>query len=346
MPDLRACALVSRSWVDRAQSHIFWKIDIGHLNCLEILWERLQRTLETSPHLIRYIRRLRIGLDEQTPLSVLSRICNFAFTHLECVRTHIWGNLILQTALSFQRLFGLPTLRYVKLIVTRTPDSGSFPNIFERCSPAVRQLHLHFSGDLPPSLPGIPRYHARAPIRLVSLGIKTSGSLNPQLLPTLHPFSLSHLKALSISSLSGIAWDELAPIMGTIEILSIIVQRSHTGLDLSAFPRLSVLCIEPVVGLDDSIQANIIETIVSTIMPASKVHTVVVPIFDILPNFCDVLDTTLSQLPLPTVDVQVRYAELVDEASACFPRLSAASRVRTCLLPRNFDWWEDITSRL
>lgn len=224
MPDLRTCALVSRSWVPRAQSLIFWKIDIGGRSRLGILWERLQRTLETSPHLIRLIRRLRIGLKERTPLPVLSRICNFTFTHLERVRIHIWGNLILQAALALQRLFALPTLRCVKLIMTRSPDAEMFLNMFERCSPTIRKLHLHFSGDLPPSLPGIPRDHARAPIRLISLDIKTSGSLNPQLLPTLRPFSLSHLKALSISSLSGIAWHELAPVMGTIEILSIVVR--------------------------------------------------------------------------------------------------------------------------
>ncbi|KAJ6545165.1 hypothetical protein B0H19DRAFT_1167071 [Mycena capillaripes] len=83
-PDLLSCALVARSWLFPAQSHLFHKISITHQNYnllpeSEILLARL----EVFPHLVRHIRRLHMDLTMGRDSSaVLSRICDISFTRV------------------------------------------------------------------------------------------------------------------------------------------------------------------------------------------------------------------------------------------------------------------------
>jgi hypothetical protein len=100
------------------------------------------------------------------------------------------------------------------------------------------------------------------------------------------------------------------------------------GLDLCAFPRLSVLRIAPVRIIDLSSQSDAVGTLVSTISRAPHVRTVVVSLTKIGPEICDPLDLGLSSLPLHTVKFEVN-PEAYDEAAGFFPRLRAKNMVRS-----------------
>ncbi|KAJ6570932.1 hypothetical protein DFH09DRAFT_1153377 [Mycena vulgaris] len=376
--ELRACALVSRSWVYPAQSHVFREISIaggdpGGIHsailgtrgqssvaggdCGEFkpaLWARLQQTLETSPHLIQHIRHLDIDIGARPNEQLLS-ICDFPFTHLEHVGSRFDGDFTLQTALAFQALFSLPTIRSIKLTGTAPLKPTTFAKTFERCSSAVRKLHVQVNGPLP--FPATPENHTGAPIKLVSLTIMTVGPIDRPL--TVHPFSTSNLKALALTSIFGIAWHDVVPGTKTIEILSMVVQTGppasmavsafpsvktfHTNLDLSALPRLSVLHIKTgTSGLDAAVEGKMINTLISTIPPEHQMHTIVITLHTSIPSAWEALDLTLSRLRVSTVEIQVYLHR--ENAPMCFPRLSAKNILRVVHI--NPDWWEDITGGL
>ncbi|KAJ6566880.1 hypothetical protein B0H19DRAFT_1374268 [Mycena capillaripes] len=316
MPDLMACALVSCSWLHQAQSHIFREISIAIADRkrfkAETLWGRLQQALQKSPHLIRHIRRLNIRLGDAR-LSLLSQICNFPFTYLEHAHSVFRGKLDLQAALSLQQLLSLPTPRI-----------------------------LNLTADWP--LPDFPDRDIEAAIPLASLMISTAGSLDHRLLSALRLFTVTHLKALMIQTFWDIRWHGLAPALNTIEILSIIVQRNHMGLDLSQFPRLSVLRIVLRAGtmswLDGGAQADRVVAILSTIRPEHRIHTVVITMYrmcSILSDTGGVLDDMLFSLCLP-IELQV-WVDYTATAAACLPRLRANHMLR--VVPHNPRWWED-----
>ncbi|KAJ6550235.1 hypothetical protein B0H19DRAFT_1378823 [Mycena capillaripes] len=386
--DLRACALVSRSWVYPAQSHVFREITIaggdpggtpltewgGHRGGAKpALWLQLQQTLETSPHLIPHIRRLSIDIRVRANEQLLLSICNFPFTHLEHAGSRFDGDFTLQTAFAFQELFSLPTIRSIKLKGAASLKPTTFTKIFERCSPSVRKLDVQVNGALP--FPAAPENHAGAPIKLASLMIAIVGPIDRPL--TVHPFTTSNLKALALTSLFGIAWNDVISGTKTIEFLSMIVQTGppanmavsaipsvktfHTNLDLSMLPRLSVLHIKTgTFGLDATVEGQMVNTLISTIPPEHQMHTIVITLSTAIPSAWEALDLTLSRMRVSSVEIQVYLRR--EEAPLCFPRLSAKNIVRAPgvllisayqvfavqlhVVHFNPSWWEDITGGL
>jgi hypothetical protein len=79
--------LVSRHWVNAAQSHLFRAPAITTVftsfSDADILWTRFLETLDTSQHLIRHIRHLDIK--HNNSMLCLPKLCSFPFTHLESV---------------------------------------------------------------------------------------------------------------------------------------------------------------------------------------------------------------------------------------------------------------------
>ncbi|KAJ6534123.1 hypothetical protein B0H19DRAFT_1271865 [Mycena capillaripes] len=343
VPALRACALVSQSWVHPAQSLLFCEItfaETGPDRAVETatLWARLKNVLEGSPHLVRHIRRLciHIGLDQTR---VLSGICNFPFTHLEYVEGAFFGIMRKKHALDLQQLFSLSAVRQVKL---RPPGSSLepeiFPRIFERSSPALSHLELRLNG----SISSLPVNDARVgtPIALVSLRLELQGTLDHRLLPFLRPFDISHLKALYLNGIriDSINWPELASAMTGLEVLSLLVQYTK-ALHLSAFPNLSNLGIAIPSG-EITIQRNMMTRLMSTIAPTHHIRTIVLWLHWMMPDLCMSLDAVLSTVHVPTVEIQVD----VEECDTFFPRLSAKNMLH--VVPRNPQWWDDIIGSL
>ncbi|KAJ7662829.1 hypothetical protein DFH06DRAFT_358295 [Mycena polygramma] len=313
-PDLKACALVSRRWVYPAQSHLFRTINItiGGPAALENVWTRLKETHLVACHLIRHFRRLHIEMPR-------FEICNFPFTHLDYVRIICCGHIRMLHAVALQRLLSVPSIREVAFQGDFGADSsGLFLTIFGRCSAAVRHLHMHPTGNH-----DMPFEHSDTPATIPLTSLDVSSFSTSPLSPALWVFTVSHLKALSISGL--ITWTRLAPAMGTIEVLSVHLQLgSTTDLDLSAFPNLSILRIScPHTSRD------ILRGLVSTIPPTHGIRTVVIPVRLSNQDLCAILDDTLSTLQLSVVEVEVVERGLAAQATNYFPRLRTKGLVRT-----------------
>ncbi|KAJ7662557.1 hypothetical protein DFH06DRAFT_1396626 [Mycena polygramma] len=208
--DLKTCALVCRSWLYPAQSHLFRRISIilhSELGDMDV-WPRL---LYASPHLHRHIRQLELCFrTAQGSAARVSEVCDFPFTHLEWVWCTYVGDLSAQNAVALRQLFGLPTLRHVKCKLPASPD----------------------------------HHHIPKPIVLASLSVQnfTTLTLNRRLLLLMQPFTVSNLKALSIMA-GSVEWPDVAPAMDTLEILEIHSESDHTNFDLNAFPKIHLLRI-------------------------------------------------------------------------------------------------------
>jgi hypothetical protein len=341
-PDLRACALVSRSWVHPAQSHLFRECRFTQIlnekRYRPEMWARLKQTLEISPHLISHIRHLNlhIRLDGD---SILSSICNFSFTHLEHVEGHFYATMSVQQALDLRQLLSMSTVRQVALTLPRPSlEPDIFPKIFERCSPALRDLELQLSRS-PPSLP-VRAAGVTTPIPLVSLRLAIHGTLDHRLFAFLQPLSVSQHKALSLVRINdGIVWHELYPVFHRLEFLSVPIQvrvfdpclalalisvQYTKALDLSQFPHLSYLSLLIMTPQSET-QKNLIARLVSTMTPILHIRRLGVQISWMLSDSCAFIDAVMSTIDVPIVEVQVH----AEKWAKFFPRLTEKNMVRT-----------------
>ncbi|KAJ7662560.1 hypothetical protein DFH06DRAFT_355356 [Mycena polygramma] len=217
--DLKMCALVSRRWVNGAQSLLFQKILIDTSD----RWLKLQSTLQSSPHLIRHIQSLIVR-----PISLsddaFSAVCNFAFTDLR--HLYVSGMSPWHTSpsiLPLEALLGRPTLSH---IIVDTPATPNFFPLWDRCSRSLRHLELSF--DLGAS----ERYHPSAdrplpPIPLESLRIMTMGqvgAIGDWLTDSMGPFDLTNLRVLSIVNRPDDLWRVLRPAFRSIKALEFTAQ--------------------------------------------------------------------------------------------------------------------------
>ncbi|KAJ6535507.1 hypothetical protein B0H19DRAFT_1271258 [Mycena capillaripes] len=148
-PDLKACALVSRSWVFTAQSHLFREFSIGMMSpfgagsitfrpCAR-LWERFSQTLDASPRLIRHVRDLKLQL-KPVDIAVFSQICSFPFTHVDNVFVWVLGDSS-----------SAPTLRRMKLRGFFS-EPRHFMLMWGQCSPSVDIAGVEGKDRLVPSI--------------------------------------------------------------------------------------------------------------------------------------------------------------------------------------------------
>ncbi|KAF8206175.1 hypothetical protein K438DRAFT_463134 [Mycena galopus ATCC 62051] len=128
--DLLSSALVSKSWVPSAQSHLFAKITLPEDT-------KLMKMLEASPHLGHFIRCLSVSLN----IHMLRDVVGLALPRLEelsvqCTDDH---HVHLETGFLVQSLLRLPTIRHVVL-------GGLFSSIgvihtyFDNCSQVIQRV--------------------------------------------------------------------------------------------------------------------------------------------------------------------------------------------------------------
>ncbi|KAJ7654044.1 hypothetical protein DFH06DRAFT_1474666 [Mycena polygramma] len=336
--DLKTCALVYRTWLYPAQSHLFRKIGVSinreRVLAPENLWPRL---LNLSPHLNRHIRQLDLVIASDGSGSTCAAVWElggFPFMHLK--RVH--------SALALQQLLNLPTVVEVRLMST-TVEPKNFLDIFQRCSPAIKHLDLYFSGRTP--LPVLPLSRTSKVATLTTLSVQSFRPIifDRHLLFVLHPFTLANLRALRISA-SPIEWLDLAPAMKALEILGIYNMNDHRNIDLTAFPNLHLLHIR----VDSMSPAETTMNLLSSITRASHLRTLILQLSLIDPQqltaVCSVFDQALSNYPGLTVELEytkslsgleVTQAQ-VDQVVANFPHLSAKKMLRS--VPYNPSWWE------
>ncbi|KAJ7487028.1 hypothetical protein FB451DRAFT_1168402 [Mycena latifolia] len=213
--DLKTCALVSRSWTSAAQGHILRQFSI-RVSFSQCMWERNEKILHRSPHLIRLIRRLHLEAHKLSSFGTFSAIFAFPFTRLHdvCIPTRVG---ITQTvSLSIQALFGRCTLSS-KPIMRPTP-------------------HIHSTHITPQSLR----------IRAVDYVANWAAE-------DLRPLDLSHLKVLPVPRGHGESFrsKKFAAARRTIEVLNIIPEvlilkqaTSDEIINLSDFLKLVSLATD------------------------------------------------------------------------------------------------------
>ncbi|KAJ7463038.1 hypothetical protein FB451DRAFT_1562430 [Mycena latifolia] len=103
VPDLKACALVSRSWTSAAQNYIFREVSIKSRSS-EGLWARLQQTLLIFPHLIRHIHRLHLHSHGLSPGAFVA-ICKLRFTHLRYAAVFHGKPVSLRVGMAIKNVF-------------------------------------------------------------------------------------------------------------------------------------------------------------------------------------------------------------------------------------------------
>ncbi|KAJ7263880.1 hypothetical protein C8J57DRAFT_420051 [Mycena rebaudengoi] len=238
--DLFCCALVAKPWVYRAQTHIFAHLDLS-LTCycspasnakcnsslsspdserstssacaavLSHKLHRLQNTLHTSPHLVRFVRRLSVPLNSV----LLPSVALIPFTHLEdftleCT-SYPWAPCAPPSATHpIQTLLRHPRLRRVTLWGYLEPFS-LIDTYFTNCARGIREVRLRLdnlnaypdgcvtSPDGSAAVGGkIPLTHLSAPRELC--GWLTTGRC---------PFEFSELRSLEVRAAD---WTALKPV--------------------------------------------------------------------------------------------------------------------------------------
>ncbi|KAJ7073437.1 hypothetical protein B0H15DRAFT_869062 [Mycena belliarum] len=310
--DLRACALVSRSWASAAQPRLFEQISFLDLGMDS--WPKLQTTLQSTPHLIPYIRRLHIIAD--ISLDLFSSICSFPFTHLSRVFvTAISEPLSGPIALALRQLVSAPSLEGVALkCVVRQP--AWLHQIWDVCSPRITWLDLQYyfldteNYDL-----DFQSYSPTAPFsRLESLQISIPRA---PLLEEIARYNLSHLRVLSIRAASRL-WKTVTPPLPALVALN-VDPLTEDPIDLSLFPALVLFRL-------GSFDLQLALDSFSTITATSQIRRIVIAGASFLEDaeFAR-LDVALSGLPVAhllvvELEMETGNYELVGPA---FPRLGA-----------------------
>ncbi|KAJ7466168.1 hypothetical protein B0H11DRAFT_2284635 [Mycena galericulata] len=235
--DLRACALVSRSWVYPAQSRIFAEIDVGYDARLGFTGSRLTTllaTLEASPHLVGFISCLSIRNVAFTRLSQLEALSLLPYKRLVTlyVSGDRGGSSHFTAYLPIQRLLRIPSLTSVTILCTFTEEEMFF-RIWEGCSGNIRHLG-HWGNVAGGSSQG---FAGHKHIKLHSLvDWNRSPAIESWLNDPRCPFDVSALKAFKFHQVEDQLRGELSTARETVEVAAIAAMRGV--INLSLFRRL------------------------------------------------------------------------------------------------------------
>ncbi|KAJ7443587.1 hypothetical protein B0H11DRAFT_2090783 [Mycena galericulata] len=318
--DWPACALVSRSWVYATQAHIFRRLYLFSSNRgpNERRWARFLELSAKSPDLIRHVRQLGVTtLGERRVLTeTFLAICTFPFTRLDGVYLILWS-LKPSEMLAVQRLLGCPTLRRAHIVFDKP---SSFFQIWNHCSAALGHVKL-----------------PAAPIRLESLDLNTTvgEGLHDWLMHPFCPLDFSALKTVSVGHNTEILQsDKFEPARQTIEILELVASNIKPGLDLSSFPALQVLRMDPGGGWPWAYDA------LASITSSSRIFKIIiVGYLDTTTH--ELFDAELSALPItPTIEFEIHppyYASMI----AHLPRLMSKNMLHCA--KESAEWFSQLT---
>ncbi|KAJ6578295.1 hypothetical protein B0H19DRAFT_1062804 [Mycena capillaripes] len=232
-------------------------------------------------------------------------VCTFPFTRLDGV----WLILFFPTPSEIpavQQLLGCPTFRCARIVCD---EPSSFFQIWDRCSAALGHVQVsYFTRSKERFCASQP---SAAPIRLESLDLNTSvgEGLYDWLMHPFCPLDFSALKTVSVGSNTEILQsDKFAPARQTIETLELVASNIKPGIDLSSFPVLQVLRMDPGGGWLWAYHT------LATITASSRIlKIIIVGYLDTTTH--ELFDAELSALPIsPTVEFEIHppyYASMI-----------------------------------
>ncbi|KAJ6527902.1 hypothetical protein DFH09DRAFT_1328005 [Mycena vulgaris] len=278
-PDLKACALVSHSWTQTAQMHLFNHVIIGSpgysygqtnlpsLNRLRC--SRLFEVLNASSRLIRWIKSIQIHLDT-VPQDVLDILSTFPFVRLRrIVVTGTWGARSVIEAI--QELLSLGTLNELS-ISGNFGTLSEFMQVLERCSPNIKDMSfcsvrigtrsVSALIDLPPS---------ERRIEVNGLDLWWSDGIHDWLNSPQCPFGFTNLKRLRLNENTSLPqWPAFAPSISRVEHLQFQPRIPGPSIiDLAPFTNLK--SIEIFAEYKDDVSSAL--QVLSTMAPLNYIHT-------------------------------------------------------------------------
>ncbi|KAJ7750604.1 hypothetical protein B0H16DRAFT_1887779 [Mycena metata] len=346
--DLQSCALVSRSWTPRAQSHFFRRVVIPSHDFIDpetnqSVCGRLGQTLSASPHLIPFIRILDVPFIRD----VLAQICAMGLTHLEVVAfqfplsnpgpamaVNSEPNPILDYA---QQLITLPSVQKLELSAPHIPP-GQHLSIMTRvfCNPSLRLERLRLSG----SYYGIPE--AAAPTRRPSikfLHLDSSESLGEYFTHPHCPFDLTQL-------VDFVLVQKMSPAMArALELGRWTLKRLvcfydalvNQHVELSRFPSLTHLVV---VGPQVELAAIAHAISQSNLTPQARIQNIGLILtgsgWHEEDGGIEKLDTMLSEIPALTkvnITFQPRNVNDTERLRSSFPKLDASGVLKINAAP-------------
>ncbi|KAJ7144172.1 hypothetical protein C8R44DRAFT_865143 [Mycena epipterygia] len=354
--DWPACALVSRSWVYPAQSHIFRRIpfDMDQYENDQI-WAYFLFIFESSPHLIRHVRQLDINA-LVTSARTFRAICDFPFTHVDEVS--LIFELTPSLVAPLQQLLSAPTLRRVQ-INGHLRELSAFWHMWDQCSAGLRHIEMSSrEREIPDALR--PTHPGRSPIHVESLRIEISDGVRDWLTDPVCPLDFSGLKILSLfTSTELLGSPNFMRARSTIEILDFDAHWDKPTIDVSSFPNLRLLRISINLGLPMPMELALMDIIfleawpralatLSTIAPSNRIVKIeiVSTFYGVTPNHFYQLDSQLAGLPMPhapIVELQTsaaRYAEV----HQYLPQLRLKNTLRRG--DEDPDWFKTLTAKL
>ncbi|KAJ7677176.1 hypothetical protein B0H17DRAFT_1079953 [Mycena rosella] len=301
-PSLRACSLVSRSWVHPSQSHLFAEINLEYAvevsEASLIRTSRLLDVLDASPRLVSYVLTLSIWLEVITP-ALFRRFCNLPYTRLTSLTIYqMYIDLPFDTCVGIQQLLSLPTLLSVDLQCPFA-DKEQFLLIWKHCTGNIKHLTLHCARiDEGRAAPAVdPGFAVGPQIKLESFQTNNLRDIQWWLDDPRCPLNFAGLKALYFSDGTDVLQRGiLAPALKSVEV---VMSASQVG-DLSGFECLtdiSLMVIHP----NSELAFRTIETILPRSLNRLRAIRFRLTIYtnaDIekLQSLCSELDRRLSKL--------------------------------------------------
>ncbi|KAJ7023363.1 hypothetical protein C8F04DRAFT_182614 [Mycena alexandri] len=265
-PDLRSCALVSRSWTARAQYHLFRRVlipgpDFLNLETVHNPCGRLGQILSGSPHLIPFIRILDVPFTTE----VLAQVCAMGLTHLEFIAFALGhSNTTDSTPAPIfdyaQHLIALPSIQKLGFSAARVQPGYNLTGMTRIfCDLSLRLEHLRFSGFYC-GIPETPSARLRRPrIKVLQLDSSSLGEyfIHPHCpfdLTQLVDFTLSHEMSRAMAKsleLGRLTLKRLACLPGKYAPRAVLSSDFDFGADalvnqrveLSRFPSLANLVV-------------------------------------------------------------------------------------------------------
>ncbi|KAF8206151.1 hypothetical protein K438DRAFT_1963249 [Mycena galopus ATCC 62051] len=249
--DLLSSALVSKSWVSRAQFHLFGKITLVPPKDMKLL-RLLMKVLKTSPHLAHFIRHLSVSLNNHLLKGVAGMtLPRLTEVSVQCTDIQYRDYADLETDLLVQSLLRRPTIRRVIL-------EGMFHSIstlhtyFDNCTRSMQRLELWDvyvnpipTGDFAPN-PSTPALlPSRIQLSNVTFPAQDCRALHAWMTSPRCPFGFSRLQRIHIGAERWRSSQSLlAPSLSSIEYLKLIEFSEDGDLDLSRLTKLKWLDVQ------------------------------------------------------------------------------------------------------
>ncbi|KAJ7473153.1 hypothetical protein B0H11DRAFT_2037435 [Mycena galericulata] len=235
---LKACALVSPAFTYSAQRSLFSDIifhpdrpsvdDLGYWGSHDEMnaVRRLCAVLKRSPHLIPFIRRLRIDFRHE----VLTSLAEIQFSNVREVAMH-WNtdevadlDVITQAA----NLVSTPSLRRVEFWFPVFDSIRDIHHLFRNCSPAMESLFF-YDISVNKTSNNFPRAYPGAKIKSLEV-LWDNWDIPKWLVDSRSPFDLSSLTELKYSacmSLAALRFLELLTARTVMSLTRLVVNMTY-----------------------------------------------------------------------------------------------------------------------